>query len=226
MASASWCNKILPWAFLCFLALCDKIKYERCYLLLGQSESPFMCTNSFDIVTNSHYIFLSKTSNVCVQFAWELSGNMANGRKCQILLFTHATIFFLLTKLPPSHLYPLTWHSETDQLQLPLLLFLYPCNTSPWLCVCVWFVTPQRRPESVSCRVGWRAKVMKHSPVDILGQWSMSSSFIWLSFNLLKQPVRWAAGQKQAASKLPNCPWCVNNTSTPVTPLRWGTWFL
>ncbi len=64
--------------------------------------------------------------------------NGANGRKCQPLLFTHATISF--PKLPLSHLCSLMWHQKTYQLQLPLLLSLHPSHTSPgcvYLCVCV-----------------------------------------------------------------------------------------
>lgn len=88
---------------------------------------------------------------------------MANGRKCQILLFIHATIFFFpcpFPKLPFSHLCPLMRHRKTDSLQVPLSLLVTPRPG------CVYGVyTPKQRSESVLCRVGWRARVLKNTPL-------------------------------------------------------------
>lgn len=65
---------------------------------------------------------------------------------------------------------------------------------------------------------------MKHSPVDTLGQWSMSSSSIGPSFSLLRAAE--PAGQKQAASKPPLLPLMREQHINTSYPLRWRTWFL
>lgn len=65
---------------------------------------------------------------------------------------------------------------------------------------------------------------MKHSPVDTLGQWSMSSGSIGPSFSLLGAAK--PAGQKHAASKPPLLLLMREQHINTSYPLRWGTWFL
>lgn len=150
---------------------------------------------------------------------------MAYGNKMpDSVIHTDHNLLPYFPELPSSHLCPLMWHWKTDQLQQPFFLVKPRLVVCSCLCVRVWYVMPQQRPESVSCRVGWRAGVMKHSPVDTLGQWSMSSSSIGPSFRLLRAAE--PAGQKQAASKPPLLPMMREQHINTSYPLRWGTWFL
>lgn len=89
---------------------------------------------------------------------------------------------------------------------------------TPRLLVCMC-VTPQQRPESVSCRVGWRAKVMKHSLADILGQWSISAAQPapsgWVSVFSSSQSAEQPARNKQP----PNSPSAPDAWTTHQHPL-------
>lgn len=110
-------------------------------------------------------------------------------------------------KLPFSHLCLLMRHWKTDSLQVPLSLLVTPRPG------CVYGVyTPKQRSESVLCRVGWRARVLKNTPLLtywVSEAWAPASS---------GQVSAFRKDQNKPPPNFSNCPWCVNNTSTPVTP--------
>lgn len=160
-----------------------------------------MCINSFDILFPQSISFQNIECLCTIRRAgnyletWPLG---ENARSCCSHMPQSSTSFCFLQNFL-SLISILACGSE-KQLQLPLLVSLHPCNTSPG-CISV-----------VSRGMG----VMKHSPVDTHGSVEHEFQLHWTEFQSSRaasQPAR-----NNQHPNLPNCPRCVNDPSTPVTP--------
>lgn len=175
-----------------------------------------MCINSFDILFPQSISFQNIECLCTIRRAgnyletWPLG---VNARSCCSHMPQSSTSFFFLAKLPFSHLHPRMWQWKNSSSSLsssPSILVTPRLVVSVCVRVCLASAAP--RISVVSRGMG----VMKHSPVDTHGSVEHEFQLHWTEFQSSRaasQPAR----NKQHPN-LPNCPWCVNNPSTPVTP--------